>query len=313
MLDNRWKRKQLAFLKDSLLKLPSLSYPKFGWITEIETQVKGTVVLLFQPAEEAGNGAKRMIQEDALKDVEVVFAAHVSHLLPTSVIGARPGPFLAGCCFFKAVVTSEKCTSGSFHDSVNPVLAASAAVISLQGIVSQEMNPLDSHVISVTFFKGGDDLDPMPNRVEFGGTLRAFSNKSFDQLLTRIEEIIVAQALVFRCSATVDFFKNSDSIYPPMVNDEKMYTHLKKVVDDLVGPTNFQLVEQIMGAEDFSFFSEVIPAVFFFIGIKKESLGSVHSAHSPHFSIDEDALPVGAATYAAIAERYLLVRVVSPL
>ncbi|XP_075483382.1 IAA-amino acid hydrolase ILR1-like 6 isoform X3 [Primulina tabacum] len=285
-----------------------------------------------------------MIQEDALKDVEVVFAAHVSHLLPTSVIGARPGPFLAGCCFFKAVVTSEKCTSGSFHDSVNPVLAASAAVISLQGIVSQEMNPLDSHVISVTFFKGGDDLDPMPNRVEFGGTLRAFSNKSFDQLLTRIEEvrhfitsyvylcypltkqtgsiikylehfkqIIVAQALVFRCSATVDFFKNSDSIYPPMVNDEKMYTHLKKVVDDLVGPTNFQLVEQIMGAEDFSFFSEVIPAVFFFIGIKKESLGSVHSAHSPHFSIDEDALPVGAATYAAIAERYLLVRVVSPL
>ncbi|XP_073059685.1 IAA-amino acid hydrolase ILR1-like 6 isoform X1 [Primulina eburnea] len=175
------------------------------------------------------------------------------------------------------------------------------------------MNPLDSHVISVTFFKGGDDLDPMPNRVEFGGTLRAFSNTSFNQLLTRIEEIIVAQALVFRCSATVDFFKNSDSIYPPMVNDEKMYTHLKKVVDDLVGPTNFQLFEQIMGAEDFSFFSEVIPAVFFFIGIKKESLGSVHSTYSPHFSIDEDALPVGAATHAAVAERYLLERVVSPL
>ncbi|XP_073059689.1 IAA-amino acid hydrolase ILR1-like 6 isoform X2 [Primulina eburnea] len=94
-----------------------------------EKHLKGTVVLLFQPAEEAGNGAKRMIQEDALKDIEVVFAAHVSHLLPTSIIGSRPGPFLA-------VVTCEKCTSGSFHDSVNPALAASAAVISLQGIVS---------------------------------------------------------------------------------------------------------------------------------------------------------------------------------
>lgn len=274
-----------------------------------EEQLKGTVVLLFQPAEEAGNGAKRMIQEDALKDVEAIFAAHVSHQLPTSVIGSRPGPFLAGCGFFKAVITSEKCNSGSFHDSVDPVLAASAAVISLQGIVSQEMNPLDSHVVSVTFFKGGDDLDTMPNRVEFGGTLRAFSNLSFSQLLTRIEEIIVAQALVFRCSATVDFFKNSDSIYPPMVNDDKMYTHLKKVADDLVGPTNFQVVEKIMGAEDFSFFSEVIPAAFFFIGIKNETLGSVHSAHSPHFSIDEDALPVGAATHAAIAERYLHERV----
>ncbi|XP_073141239.1 IAA-amino acid hydrolase ILR1-like 6 isoform X2 [Henckelia pumila] len=276
-----------------------------------EKHLKGTVVLLFQPAEEAGNGAKRMIQEDVLKDVEAIFAAHVSHQLPTSVIGSRPGPFLAGCGFFKAVVTSEKCTSRSLHDSVDPVLAASAAVISLQGIVSQEMNPLDSHVVSVTFFKGGDDLDPMPNRVEFGGTLRAFSNKSFSQLLTRIQEIIVAQALVFRCSASVDFFKNSDSIYPPMVNDDKMYKHLKKVVDDLVGHTNFQVVEQIMGAEDFSFFSEVIPAAFFFIGIKNETLGSVHSAHSPHFSIDEDALPIGAATHAAIAERYLHERVVS--
>lgn len=125
------------------------------------------------------------------------------------------------------------------------------------------------------------------------------------------KQIIVAQALVFRCSATVDFFKNSDSIYPPMVNDVKMYTHLKKVADDLVGPTNFQVVEKIMGAEDFSFFSEVIPAVFFFIGIKNETLGSVHSAHSPHFSIDEDALPVGAATHAATAERYLHERVAS--
>ncbi|XP_073294722.1 IAA-amino acid hydrolase ILR1-like 6 [Primulina huaijiensis] len=276
-----------------------------------EDQLKGTVVLLFQPAEEAGNGAKRMIQEEALKDVEAIFAAHVSHQLPTSVIGSRPGPFLAGCGFFKAVVTSEKATSGSVYDSVNPILAASAAVISLQGIVSQEMNPLDSHVVTVTFFKGGDDLDPMPNRVEFGGTLRAFSNISFSQLLTRIEEIIVAQALVFRCSATVDFFKNSNLIYPPMVNDGKMYKHLKKVVDDLVGPTNFQVVEQMMGAEDFSFFSEVIPAAFFFIGIKNETLGSVHSVHSPHFSIDEDALPIGAATHAAIAERYLHERIVS--
>lgn len=117
--------------------------------------------------------------------------------------------------------------------------------------------------------------------------------------------MIVAQAKVYKCSATVDFFKNSDSIYPPMVNNDLMYEHVKKVSSDLMGPANFQVVEPVMGAEDFSFYSEVIPAAFFYIGIKNETLGSVHSAHSPHFMIDEDALAVGAATHAAIAERYL--------
>lgn len=119
------------------------------------------------------------------------------------------------------------------------------------------------------------------------------------------QQVIVAQVKVYKCSATVDFFKDSDSIYPPMVNDERMYDHMKKVSADLVGSTNFVVVEPVMGAEDFSFYSEVIPAAFFYIGIKNETLGSVHSAHSPHFMIDEDALAVGAATHAAIAERYL--------
>ncbi|KAL0351502.1 UNVERIFIED_CONTAM: IAA-amino acid hydrolase ILR1-like 6 [Sesamum calycinum] len=233
-----------------------------------EHYLKGTVVLLFQPAEEAGNGAKRMIGEGALEDIEAIFAVHISHLLPTAVIGSRSGPLLAGCGFFKAVITSEWGVGGNLYHSGNPVLAASAAVISLQGIVSRESNPLDS-------------------------------------------QVIVSQAKVYKCSATVDFFENADTIYPPMVNDEQMYEHVKRATVDLVGPTNFRVVQPVMGAEDFSFYSEVIPAAFFYIGIKNETLGSVHSPHSPHFIIDEDALPVGAAAHAAIAERYLHERDIS--
>ncbi|KAK4429643.1 IAA-amino acid hydrolase ILR1-like 6 [Sesamum alatum] len=276
-----------------------------------EHYLKGTVVLLFQPAEEAGNGAKRMIGEGALEDVEAIFAVHISHLLPTAVIGSRSGPLLAGCGFFKAVITSEWGVGGNLHHSSNPVLAASAAVISLQGIVSRESNPLDSQVVSVTFLNSGDDLDAIPKGVEFGGTLRAFSNTSFHHLLKRIEEVIVSQAKVYKCSATVDFFENADTIYPPMVNDDQMYAHVKRATVDLVGPTNFRVVQPLMGAEDFSFYSEVIPAAFFYIGIKNETLGSVHTPHSPHFMIDEDALPIGAATHAAIAERYLHERDIS--
>ncbi|XP_068314100.1 IAA-amino acid hydrolase ILR1-like 6 [Pyrus communis] len=270
-----------------------------------EHLLKGTVILLFQPAEEAGNGAKRMIGDGALEDVEAIFAAHVSHEHPTGVIGSRAGPLLAGCGFFRAVISGTTGQAESPHISTDPVLAAAAAVISLQGIVSRESNPLDSQVVSVTAFNGGDDLGMIPNTVVLRGTFRAFSNTSLYRILQRIEEVIVEQASVYRCSATVDFFKNQNTIYPPTVNDEKMHEHVTKVAVDLLGPTNFRVVPPMMGAEDFSFYSEVIPAGFFYIGIRNETLGSTHTGHSPYFFIDEDVLPIGAATHATIAERYL--------
>ncbi|CAH2057576.1 unnamed protein product [Thlaspi arvense] len=224
--------------------------------------IGGTVVLVFQPAEEAGNGAKGMIGDGALEDAEAIFAVHVSHQHPTGVIGSRPGPLLAGCGFFRAVISGKQGLAGDPHRTIDPVLAASAAVISLQGIVSREANPLDS-------------------------------------------QVIVEQARVFRCSAAVDFFEKESTIYPPTVNDEQMYEHVRKVAVDVVGAENFRVVPPMMGAEDFSFYSEVVPAAFFYIGIRNETLGSTHSGHSPHFMIDEDALPIGAAMHAAIAERYL--------
>lgn len=102
------------------------------------------MVLLFQPAEEAGNGAKKMIEDGALDDVEAIFAVHVSHIHQTGVIGSRSGPLLAGCGFFQAVITAED--SGG---STNLLLAASSAVISLQGIVSREASPLDAQVLLI--------------------------------------------------------------------------------------------------------------------------------------------------------------------
>jgi IAA-amino acid hydrolase len=149
-----------------------------------EHLLKGTVVLLFQPAEEAGNGAKNMIEDGALDDVEAIFAVHVSHIHPTGVIGSRSGPLLAGCGIFRAVITSE-----DSRGAANLLLAASSAVISLQGIVSREASPLDSQVVSVTSFDGGHSLDVAPDTVVLGGTFRAFSNSSFYYLKKRIQEV----------------------------------------------------------------------------------------------------------------------------
>lgn len=255
--------------------------------------VQGTVKLLFQPAEESGAGAKRMIEDGALEGVEAIFAVHVSHEHPTSVIGSRTGALLAGCGFFKALIRGGR----------DPVLAAASTVISLQGLVSREADPLDSQVVSVAVVNSGGGSDDASTFV-LGGTFRAFSNASFYQLRRRIEEVITLQARVHGSEASVDFFEDQ-SFYPPTVNDARAYEHVKRVARELLGDAAYRDVPPMMGAEDFSFYSQAIPAGFYYVGVRNETLGSVHTGHSPYFMIDEDVLPTGAAVHAAIAERYL--------
>nr|ACF78929.1 unknown [Zea mays] len=154
-----------------------------------EHQLKGTVKLLFQPAEESGCGAKRMIEDGALEGVEAIFAVHVSHQHPTSVVGSRTGALLAGCGFFKAVIRGGGGGGDRASDPV--VLAAASTVISLQGIVSREADPLDSQVVSVAVVNGGSEqAQPQEQELVLGGTFRAFSNASFYQLRRRIEEVV---------------------------------------------------------------------------------------------------------------------------
>lgn len=267
--------------------------------------LQGTVILIFQPAEESGAGSKKMIEEGALENVEAIFAMHVSNFYPTNTIGSKPGPLLAGCGFFKAVITGKGGHAAIPQHSIDPVLAGSASVVSLQHLVSREANPLDSQVVSVAAFNGGGALNVIPDSVTIGGTFRAFSNDSFYKLRQRIEEVILGQASVHRCSAVVDFFEKEDQFYPPTVNDKSMNNHVFRVAADVVGPQNVKLVPPMMGAEDFAFYTEVIPAAFFYIGMRNETVGSIHSGHSPYFMIDENVLPIGAAMHAAIAERYL--------
>nr|ACF85145.1 unknown [Zea mays] len=268
-----------------------------------EHQLKGTVKLLFQPAEESGCGAKRMIEDGALEGVEAIFAVHVSHQHPTSVVGSRTGALLAGCGFFKAVIRGGGGGGDRASDPV--VLAAASTVISLQGIVSREADPLDSQVVSVAVVNGGSEqAQPQEQELVLGGTFRAFSNASFYQLRRRIEEVVTAQARVHGCAASVDFFEGQ-SFYPPTVNDARMYAHVRRVATDLLGAQAYRDVPPMMGAEDFSFYSQAVPAGFYYIGVRNETLGSVHTGHSPYFMIDEDVLPTGAAVHAAIAERFL--------
>ncbi|KAG6606732.1 IAA-amino acid hydrolase ILR1-like 4 [Cucurbita argyrosperma subsp. argyrosperma] len=269
-------------------------------------ELKGTVVLVFQPAEEGGGGAKKIIEAGVLDNIQAIFGLHIAHNIPLGEVAARPGPMLAGSGFFEAVISGKGGHAAIPQHSIDPLLAASNVIVSLQHLVSREADPLDSQVVTVAKFQGGGAFNVIPDSVTIGGTFRAFLKDSLVQLKQRIKEVITGQASVHRCNATVDFFENEKPIFPPTVNDKELHEHFQSVAGDMLGIDKVKDMQPLMGSEDFSFYQDLIPGYFFFLGMENETSGRLDSVHSPYFRINEDALPYGAALHASLATRYLL-------
>ncbi|XP_010934036.2 IAA-amino acid hydrolase ILR1-like 5 [Elaeis guineensis] len=267
--------------------------------------LKGTVRLLFQPAEEGGAGAFHMINDGALGGAEAIFGMHVNYGLPTGSMESHPGPTQAAVCFFEAKIEGKAGEAANPHLSVDPVVATSFAILAVQQLISRENDPLHSQVLSVTYVKGGVAFDFTPSFVEFGGTLRSLTTEGLHRLQRRVEEVIEIQAAVHRCKAFVSMKSEEYPFYPAVVNDRSLHHHVQRVGGILLGPDNVKIGKKIMAGEDFAFYQELIPGVMFGVGIRNEKAGSVYPAHSPHFFIDEDVLPIGAALHTAIAELYL--------
>ncbi|CAA2950200.1 IAA-amino acid hydrolase ILR1-like 4 [Olea europaea subsp. europaea] len=269
-------------------------------LQEHQSDLEGTVVLVFQPAEEGGGGAKKMLDVGILENVEAIFGLHVSSSYPVGMVATRPGPIMAGSGLFDAVITGKGGHAAIPQNTLDPILAASNIIVSLQHLISREADPLDSQVVTVTKFQGGGAFNVIPNAVTIGGTFRAFSKESFIQLKQRIEEVITLQASVQRCNATVIFNINEKPFYPMTVNNVDLHRHFLEVARNMLGGKNIIEMQLIMGAEDFSFFAEAIPGYFYYIGMINET------GHSPYFKVNEDILPYGAALHASLAVTYLL-------
>ncbi|KAI3525010.1 hypothetical protein L1887_03681 [Cichorium endivia] len=268
--------------------------------------LKGTVVLVFQPAEEGGGGAIRVIDSGILKDVKAIFGLHVSPGLPLGQVSSKSGTLLAGSGFFEAVITGKGGHAAIPQHSIDPILAASNVVVSLQHLVSREADPLDSQVVTVAKFQGGGAFNVIPDSVTIGGTFRAFSKESFMNLKQRIEEVIIGQATVQRCNATVEFSSKDKPFFPAAINDEGLHKYFLEVARDVLGDSNVKSMLPLMGSEDFSVYQEVMPGYFYFLGMKSESNKKPVSVHSPFFEINEDILPFGAAMHASLVFNYLI-------
>ncbi|XP_048558436.1 IAA-amino acid hydrolase ILR1-like 5 [Triticum urartu] len=273
---------------------------------ERKDQLKGTVRLLFQPAEEGGAGASHMIKEGVLDGVEAIFAMHIDYRMPTGVIAAHAGPTQAAVCFYVVKIEGKTGKAETPHLNVDPIVAAAFTILSLQQLTSREDDPLHSQVLSVTYIKGGNSVDATPPVVEFGGTLRSLTTEGLYRLQKRLKEVVEGQAAVHRCTGVTEILgAPSHPMYPAVVNDKRLHQHVENVGRSLLGPDKVKPGEKIMAGEDFAFYQQLVPGVMFGIGIRNENVGSVHSAHNPHFFVDEDVLPIGAALHTATAEMYL--------
>jgi len=269
-----------------------------------EAEIPGVVKLFFQPAEEGGAGGDRMCAEGALENptVQRAFGIHVWPFTPTGTVAGRAGTFLAAAGTLRIRVMGRGGHAAIPNLALDPVVTASKIVVELQTLVSREMDPLSSAVVSVTTLRAGEAFNVIPPEAELTGTLRALTMEDLRFLQTRVREVAEHVAAANRCEANVEF---PGVDYPPTTNDTHCWEVAQEVIGEMLGVESVMESPPIMGGEDFAFYVQRIPGVFVGLGIRSEEEGSTFSVHHPRFKVDESALPVGAALHVAYALRSL--------
>jgi IAA-amino acid hydrolase len=269
-----------------------------------ESQLCGTVKLIFQPAEEGGAGGKLMCNEGALSNPRVsrIFAIHVWPFIPTGTIGGRAGTFLAAAGIVEIKILGKGGHAAFPHLANDPVTTAAKLILELQTIVSREMDPLIPAVLTIAAVHGGDAYNVIPPEVHLTGTVRSLTTEGLHYLQQRVREIATQVAAANRCEAEVTFPGND---YPPTVNDAESWNEIKSLGGALLGDESVVELAPVMGGEDFAFYGPHARACFVALGIRNETFGSTYAVHHPKFMMDEDALPTGVALHVAYAMRYL--------
>ena len=269
-----------------------------------EDQINGTVKLLFQPAEEGGAGGKLMREEGAPKnpDVERIFGLHVWPQMPSGQIGSREGTFLAATSSLNLTVKGVGGHAAVPQLTKDPVLTSARIITNLQSIVSRELDPLDSGVVSITVINGGNASNVIPSDVIVKGTLRSLTMDGLRELQKRVKEIAEGIAQTHGCEAIVEYVGND---YPPTVNDSDMWKFAKGIGIDLLGDENVSDLDAVMGGEDFAYYTEKVKGCFVVLGMNNPDIDATYSVHHPMFKADEDALHIGTALHTIFALKSL--------
>jgi amidohydrolase len=260
--------------------------------------VAGTVCFLFQPAEEGKGGAKAMVEDRVLErfGIERAYGLHLASAHPVGQVGFREGAFYASSDSIEITVEGKGGHGASPHLSIDPIYVASQFVVGLQQVVSRNIDPIEPAVVTIGAIHGGTTHNVIPSRVKLLGTVRAFDAGVRAKMAERIERVLRGICESSGATYTFEYLWR----YPVTTNDVEQTRYVKALAERVVSAEHLADVPKLMGAEDFSFFAERVPACFFTIG----SNGGPDSAwphHHARFDIDESALQSGVRMMIALA------------
>jgi len=266
-------------------------------------QVQGNIKWIFQPAEEGGGGGRVLTEEGVLENprVDAIFGAHVFPDLKTGNVGIHEKEGLAATDRFVIKMIGRGAHGAYPHLSKDPILAAGHLITQIHSIVSRNINPLDSAVITIGKMSGGTAFNIIPDEAEILGTVRSLNPKVREELKSRMELVTQGVARSFGVDYDFDFQYG----YPALVNDPEMSRLVAAACAKGIGRENVEFIRPSMGGEDFAYYLEKVPGSFFRLGCRNEAKGIVNPFHSSRFDIDEEVLPFGVEMFARIIDEYL--------
>ena len=271
-----------------------------------QSQIEGTIKLVFQPDEEGFTGAKKMIAAGVLENpkVDAAMAMHVHSGTPSNLVLCGLGTTIAGCNRFRIVVKGQGCHGAMPETGVDPINIAAHIYISLQEIIAREIATTQPAVVTIGKFVGGDAPNIIPGQVIMEGTIRSLDKEIGEFIFNRINDIVVSTAKMFRGEAELIELSST----PPLANDNKLAHEVTSYVKDLVGEQAVILFEQGgMGSEDFASYSYEVPSVYLMLGAgtKNENPLFGQPMHNKKVQFNEDILVTGAAMHAYSAIMWL--------
>jgi len=264
---------------------------------------RGNVKLCFQPGEEGEDGGGKMVAAGVLKnpDVDSAFGMHIWAPLPIGTVAVLSGPAMAAVDEFKVKVTGLGGHAAYPHTSVDPVLASAAIIQNLQSIVSRNVPPYYSAVVTVASIEAGTAFNIIPPSAVMRGTVRTFERSVKRLVERRFKRIVRETARAMDCTAEIDYVDK----LPATVNNAKMADFVRGIVREMIGQRRIAHVYPTMGGEDFSRYCEKVPSVFVFVGTQNEHKGAIYPHHHPRFEIDEDSLLIGLELAWRVTQAYL--------
>ncbi len=266
-------------------------------LAEFREHLSGNVLFIFQPAEESvPGGAKAMIEDGVLDGVDLIYGVHLWTPLPYGVIGTRSGELMAAADSFEIRIKGRGGHGGLPHEAVDAVQIAAHLVVNLQSVISRQIDPLDSGVLTVGTVHAGQAFNIIAETCSLQGTVRTFKEEVREHIIYRLEEITKATCQMYGASHELHYQRG----YPALVNEKKATLCLKEAAGETRREHNVWDINPLMASEDFSYYLQNCPGAFCFVGAgNKQDFGYPH--HHPLFDFDERAMTVGAELLVRLA------------